>query len=964
MNYLNETGTGEPEQDANSALIELDKGLRSKNTGERCEAIVRFPRLFEKYPFPILINSALLKLADVFRLGSNFLRVWVLRVCQQSEKHLDKILNVEEFVRRIYSVIHSNDPVARALTLRTLGSAAGIIPERQQVHHSIRKSLDSHDSVEVEAAIYAARMFASQSKLFAVSMCSKISDMIRGQATPASMKLKLIPILQYMHHDTSTASMVNELCMELLASYPAVEFVRVTLCAMSTLASSTLIDLPDQVLLLLKYFHDDPRLSIKRYSLKLLFDLAKRGAHLWPTGALDNLIDCTTKLKNDESNNKTDLLSRTLDVIEVLSRNAVTCDANMDENSKLITLCIDACYSHDPIVSVKSVKILTRIACYCYEENLPINNIQIIISCLESLIVLLAVDDKYLYHLKMCLSSIVKLCKVHNHSAIFVDVIGTTLMNCNTLHTDNNDKEKNISRVLCEALGAIGSIGDNVLLPLLPDILDKLKQNVSNDTKVMLCILLFQMIAGGYEWNDDCRRAIDNVCFKIDGWSKYRIGRGAARYGHHFIATKIFKELKETVASEQLHFWLSGLELLTNAECYLTDDINKTKYIDNKINIIEKLNYSISNYSSALASFKAASTPLKNLQFTCDYVNLRCEFLQSLLQLINSCKSLCTSPPPAIAMSIVLSTKDDYQKYGRVTYQLRKSIQDFNTCAMNYQKLYQSSFDADQGTLDNIRALQEICLLINNSIERVCIDINNSTSIYKNNDNINFYFGDTIEMRQLAKCCVEVKKLSPKWQLNDNEETISHSRIESLISQVVLIAGGKVRFPIPRYFFQSLQTTIVKLSVSPQPRVPGEPVFVPQGSQLALKIEGVLRHGDKGSLFRSVAAVSISITTSPSSSKNNSHNNINNNEIIGNEIQQTVVPHRDFFACEFLLSLGSSGGNRCLGSITNTTISGGGTYQVTANANIVDKDGNVWKCGPKSTLQVKVHEEPTKRKIT
>ena len=108
-------------------------GLRSAKTGEQCEAIVRFPRLFEKYPFPILINSSLLKLAEVFRTGSNFLRVWVLRVCQQSEKHLDKILNVDEFVRRIYSVIHSNDPVARALTLRTLGSVAGIIPERQQV---------------------------------------------------------------------------------------------------------------------------------------------------------------------------------------------------------------------------------------------------------------------------------------------------------------------------------------------------------------------------------------------------------------------------------------------------------------------------------------------------------------------------------------------------------------------------------------------------------------------------------------------------------------------------------------------------------------------------------------------------------------------------------------------------------------------------------------------------------------
>ena len=148
-------------------------GLRS-NKGDQVEAIVRFPKLFEKYPFPILINSSFLKLAEFFRTGSNLLRLWILRVCQQSEKHLEKILNVDEFVKRIFMVIHSNDPVARALTLRTLGAAACIIPEKQQVHHSIRKALDSHDTVEVEAAIFASVQFAAQSKTFAISMCSKV----------------------------------------------------------------------------------------------------------------------------------------------------------------------------------------------------------------------------------------------------------------------------------------------------------------------------------------------------------------------------------------------------------------------------------------------------------------------------------------------------------------------------------------------------------------------------------------------------------------------------------------------------------------------------------------------------------------------------------------------------------------------------------------------------------------------
>lgn len=102
--------------------------------------------------------------SSVFHFSSNLVRLWVLRVCQQSEKHTEKILNVDEFVKRIFMVIHSNDPVARALTLRTLGAVAGVIPEKHQVHHAIRRALDSHDMVEVEAAIQASVLFAEKSK--------------------------------------------------------------------------------------------------------------------------------------------------------------------------------------------------------------------------------------------------------------------------------------------------------------------------------------------------------------------------------------------------------------------------------------------------------------------------------------------------------------------------------------------------------------------------------------------------------------------------------------------------------------------------------------------------------------------------------------------------------------------------------------------------------------------------------
>ena len=88
-------------------------------------------------------------------------------------------------------------------------------------------------------------------------MCSKIAEMIQGLATPVNIKLKLIPILQYMHHDAHTAAMVRRLCAQLLHSYPAQNFVCVTLHTL--LASETLVEIPQQLLLLLEYLCDSRR---------------------------------------------------------------------------------------------------------------------------------------------------------------------------------------------------------------------------------------------------------------------------------------------------------------------------------------------------------------------------------------------------------------------------------------------------------------------------------------------------------------------------------------------------------------------------------------------------------------------------------------------------------------------------------------------------------------------------------
>ncbi|KAK9871145.1 hypothetical protein WA026_011427 [Henosepilachna vigintioctopunctata] len=918
MNAFNENGLGEPEQDANSALTELDKGLRSGKVGEQCEAIVRFPKLFEKYPFPILINASLLKLADVFRLGTNFLRLCVLKVCQQSEKHLDKISNVDEFVRRVYSVMHCNDPIGRAITLRTFGAVAAIIPERQQIHHSIRRSLDSHDNVEVEAAIYAAIQFAAQSKAFAVSMCNKVSDMIQGQSVPASMKLQLIPILQYMHHDTNTAAMVRTLCINLLPSYPAQDFVLVTLNTLTQLAATTLVDIPTQINLLIRYLKTDPRWDIKSKCLLHLFELAKPGAHLWPPGALDEIIDIAL------NTHKTKILTLALRVIQVLAESPRMCHDHRLPTSKLRMLCSKNCYCPQPSIAAQSIQILTQILCYCYKENIEVERADEVVSALETLILLLTFsDEKRPKELKFALKCAVRLCESKlEYCDTFVELLGTRLDNVNSDYTI----------VICETLGAIGGLKADTLLPLVDDTLSLLHAladtpnptSAQIHTKTMLCTLIFQTLSG-YTWNLQTENTIAKVVHRNNMWANYCIARAAVRYGHHKIAINIFDELKEQVSSEHFHFWLVCLKEMSEAEAKL--------YGEDANTLVSRLDSSIIHYNKALAALKAASTPSHTLQFQAEYMRIRTEFLQCLVQLIYTCNILCIVPPPAIAAAIVQNTRDEYQRHGYITNQLRKSVKEFKNCGDLYWKLYQTAFDADPATLENMQILQQICVLVEQCVESICV----SGSKVKS-EPVEFAAQNVrLESQQLVKACENAMKISNAIVEDSNISTITHKQVDLLKKIVEVLSNASL--PIPRYFFQILQSTSVKLAISPQPRVMGEFISVQAGSQLAVKVEGVIQHGLKPGLFRKIKEVVVTVTSQFQNNPKGKDVETKNLET-SLVLTQTVTPHKDFFTAQFLLAFPR-----------------GGQYVLVVDASVIDEQSNTWKTGPRSSLTVKIPEE-------
>ncbi|RUP06779.1 hypothetical protein BC936DRAFT_140230 [Jimgerdemannia flammicorona] len=158
--------------------------------GALLQVIAQFPKLFEDYPLPVLINSAILKLADWFRqhsslpsssVGNNLIRFYIYKVIKSaSERHLSKVINVEELVRRILSVVMlNNDTIARAITLSSdTETNFTLYTFLARIIHRLDKSTEH---VEIDAAICAADRICARSEQFPGAICARLAAKLEGK---------------------------------------------------------------------------------------------------------------------------------------------------------------------------------------------------------------------------------------------------------------------------------------------------------------------------------------------------------------------------------------------------------------------------------------------------------------------------------------------------------------------------------------------------------------------------------------------------------------------------------------------------------------------------------------------------------------------------------------------------------------------------------------------------------------
>ncbi|KAG0239906.1 Integrator complex subunit 7 [Mortierella sp. GBA43] len=320
-------------------LSELETEYRTQRLADQLHAIASYPHLFDEFPYPVLINSAILKIADYFRNSNNILRYTILQVFKKSRHHLEKVVNVDEAIRRMSPMLQSNDPQARAITLRVLGCMATIVSDRIDVYHNIIHSLDSSEAMEVSAAIYAADMIGAQSQRFCAIISGKLAFMVRDAKTLLPLRRRLIRIFGHMFEDITLARLARKTCLDILGLNQDGEYTVAILRTLTKLASHSLVDVDQQISLLMQQAQDQSNSlpGIRRVALMCLGLLAEKSIEFNP-----EQIKAIYEIALESNDEKTVLrATATLSKIFRLT-GSMTSISLMDSGAETVRKCVKA----------------------------------------------------------------------------------------------------------------------------------------------------------------------------------------------------------------------------------------------------------------------------------------------------------------------------------------------------------------------------------------------------------------------------------------------------------------------------------------------------------------------------------------------------------------------------------------------------------------------------------------------
>ncbi|KAL3694652.1 hypothetical protein R1sor_008303 [Riccia sorocarpa] len=329
-----------PGNSGTSAATNASFGVRC--AGAQCEAVMKLgPQLvrwsqncmvtassanlfkLEAGQDRVFANAILLRLAETFRTGNNFIRLCILKVLMleykergrmgetfpadncdrmvkrrltptnsgsrsrairmsRSEEGLltkKRIANHVEMLRRVKSVLDSGDPTSRALALRVLGCLADLGKDSVDVHNLVLQAVQSPHHQEVSAAFFAMGCLSVVSQKFAEQALEKAFEMINRMGTPPQMKVLAIRFFSKVGHSPVLSLQAHEMGRRVMLRQPVSEIITTMLTALSILAAESVVVIKSQVEMLMNYLAVDPRMTVRAVALKSLGNLVSQAVH-------------------------------------------------------------------------------------------------------------------------------------------------------------------------------------------------------------------------------------------------------------------------------------------------------------------------------------------------------------------------------------------------------------------------------------------------------------------------------------------------------------------------------------------------------------------------------------------------------------------------------------------------------------------------------------------------------------
>ena len=247
----------------------------------------------------------------------------------------------------------------------------------------------------------------------------------------------------------------------MLPGYPSEEFVLVTLRTLTRLSAHTLVDIPDQVELLLKYLVGDPRKAVTQQTLTdLRFLCTDERAHLWTSENISSLLSFAEKSVENEG--MADLFSLYYCTIHqsqlnnyfslgeaIIGALSILCDLvkntsisklePLDLNSPIIKLAQQCSYSSQIRVAGRATQLMTLLATNCLKDAYVIDGLDVAseaVMAIEALFLLISNQGSLQIEnsqsrkvLKECLLCVVQLCRLYPRASDqFVDIVGGLLL--------------------------------------------------------------------------------------------------------------------------------------------------------------------------------------------------------------------------------------------------------------------------------------------------------------------------------------------------------------------------------------------------------------------------------------------------------------------------------------------------------------------------------------------------------